>query len=161
MTDSSEPSTETAKRPQRRMVVEEDGPMKGWTRWHAENYGRFSDLIGPSWMRVGDDGKAVCRIPTEHRHANWQDYLHGGFLMAFIDQVLFAVAMPSLRTHSAVTLTCNTEFIGGGKVGTPLDGTGEIIKETGKTIFIRGELYQPDNLICAFSGVLRKFPRKS
>ncbi|MBZ6378179.1 hypothetical protein B5C34_01145 [Pacificimonas flava] len=154
----------STERTKRRTLVETEGPFEGWTRWHAENYNRFSDLIGPSWFKwdgggIGE-GKVVCRIPTEQRHANWQDYLHGGFLMAFIDQVLFAVAMPSLREHSAVTLTCNTEFVGGGKVGTPLDGSGEIVKETGKTIFIRGELYQPDNLICAFSGVLRKFPRK-
>lgn len=159
--------TEELKMPRekRRTVVEESGPMAGWTRWHAEDYGRWSDLMGPSWFKWSGgefgQGTVTCRLPTEKRHANWQDHLHGGFLMSFIDQVLFAVAMPSLQANSAVTLTCNTEFTGGGMVGEPIDGTGLIVKETGKTIFIRGELHQTDNLICTFSGVLRKFPRRT
>lgn len=152
-----------------KIITETDGPFAGWTRWHAEDEGRFSDLIGPSWFKIGEDGQAICRAPTENRHANLQGHLHGGYLMAFVDQVLFAVARPSLKTSFAVTLTCNTEFVGAGEVGAYLDGTGEIMKETGKTIFIRGELSQGGlegeggerRLLCTFSGVLRKFPRPS
>ena len=140
--------------------IETEGPFAGWTRWHAQDQQRFSDLIGPMWLRTEADGRVLCRAPTERRHSNGQDYLHGGYLMAFIDQVMFGVARPSLTDHFAVTLTCNTEFVGAGEVGVPLDGTGEIVHETQKTIFVRGELMQQDRIICTFSGALRKFPRR-
>ena len=150
------------------IITETEGPFAGWQRWHARDEGRFSDLIGPMWFRTDAGGRARCRAPTEPRHANMQGFLHGGYLMAFVDQVMFGIARGSLiGVARAVTLTCNTEFIGAGRVGVPLDGTGEIVKETGKTIFLRGELTQEDEeeesgerLICTFSGVLRKFPRK-
>lgn len=158
MTAGDERLTAAVMRP--KLITETEGPYAGWTRWHAEDQGRFSDLIGPSWFKTLDDGRAICRSPTEARHSNMQGFLHGGFLMAFVDQVLFAVARGSLKDSGAVTLTCNTEFVGTGKVGEPIDGVGEIMKETGKTIFIRGELLQGDDLVCTFSGVLRKFPRR-
>ena len=40
-----------------------------------------------------------------------------------------------------------------------VDATGEILKETGKMIFVRGLLRQGDHLVCSFTGTMRKVPR--
>jgi acyl-coenzyme A thioesterase PaaI-like protein len=85
--------------------------------------------------------------------------LHGGFLMSFIDMSMFAFIAPQLELMGAVTLSCATDFLGSGMVGQPIDATGEILKETGKMIFVRGLLRQGDNMVCSFTGTMRKIPR--
>ncbi len=137
-----------------------DGPYAGWQRWKGRHEKRFSDLIGHYYFR-DVDGRVECRMDTGMQHANGFGYLHGGFLMAFIDQVLFAVARPRLAFGGAVTMTCNTEFLGSAVPGTPLDGTGEILRETGKMLFIRGLLTQGGSNVCGFSGTLRKVQPKA
>ncbi|MEM8827681.1 MAG: hotdog domain-containing protein, partial [Pseudomonadota bacterium] len=71
-----------------------------------------------------------------------------------------ACARPALDGGPAVTLTCNTEFVGAGRFGTPVDGTGEIIRAARRTIFLRGLVTQEGETLCIWSGVLRKFGRR-
>lgn len=137
-----------------------EGPFAGWTRWSGIHPNRFSDLIGSHYYRMDDAGIVECAMPTEEKHLNGLGFLHGGFLMAFIDQTLFAIARPRLSaTVGAVTLSCDTHFLGAGVAGRIIHGTGEVLRETGKLLFIRGLLTQEGNSICAFTGTLRKVPR--
>jgi uncharacterized protein (TIGR00369 family) len=137
-----------------------EGPFAGWMQWRGSHLNRFSDLLGPHYWRVNDAGDVECAMPTEEKHMNGLGFLHGGFLMAFIDQVLFAIARPRLSpTVGAVTLSCDTHFLGSGVPGKRLEGTGEILRETGKLLFIRGLLTQDGNSVCAFTGTLRKVTR--
>lgn len=134
-----------------------EGPFTGWTRWRGHHRGRFTDLIGAHYIRVGEDGAVECAMPAEEKHLNGLGYLHGGFLMAFVDLVMFAIARPRLSaTVRAVTLSCDTHFLGSGVAGKNIHGSGEILRETGKMLFIRGLLTQEGNSVCAFTGTLRK-----
>ena len=137
-----------------------EGPFAGWTLWRGPRRNRFTDLIGPHYVRTGDEGAVECAMAAEEKHLNGLGYLHGGFLMAFIDQVMFAIARPRLSaTVGAVTLSCDTHFLGSGVAGKNIHGTGEILRETGKMLFIRGLLTQDGNSVCAFTGTLRKVTR--
>jgi acyl-coenzyme A thioesterase PaaI-like protein len=139
----------------------EDGPFKGWMRWRDMDQGRFSDTIGPVYFRAREDGTVEAAAETGRQHSNLQDMLHGGYIMAFIDQVLFAVAGPRLQKQRAVTLTCNTEFLGVGRPGDVLTAHGEVTRETGRLLFLRGLVEQGGNPIASFSGVLRKVTPRS
>jgi len=132
-----------------------DGPFKGWRRWSQLDADSFQSLVGPVYFRAGADGSVECRSPTETKHRNNQGRLHGGYVTTFIDMALFAIAAPALTAHRAVTLTLNTEFLGAGVPGMDIYATGEITRETGKLIFLRGLVTQ-DGPIASFSGVLRK-----
>jgi uncharacterized protein (TIGR00369 family) len=137
-----------------------EGPFAGWLQWRGLHRNRFSELLGAHYYRVREDGAVECAMPTEERHLNGLGFLHGGFLMAFIDQTMFAIARPHLSpTVGAVTLSCDTHFLGSGVAGKTILGTGEIMKETGKLLFIRGLLSQEGNSVCAFTGTLRKVTR--
>lgn len=139
-----------------------EGPFAGWTQWRGLHRNRFSELIGAHYYRTREDGSIECAMPAEEKHLNGLGYLHGGFLMAFIDQVMFAIARPRLSaTVGAVTLSCDTHFLGSGVAGKNIHGTGEILRETGKLMFIRGLLTQGDNSVCAFTGTLRKVTRQA
>ena len=136
-----------------------EGEFEGWYIWHRENEGRFSDLLGNFYFRRMPDRTIQARMATDKRHSNGHGFLHGGFLMSFVDMAMFAFIAPQLENSGAVTLSCATGFLGAGIVGEPIDATGEILKETGKMIFVRGLLKQGDAVVCSFTGTMRKVPR--
>ena len=143
----------------------EEGPWKGWKAWHTKPEGRFVDGLGDVYYRdePGADGKPgiLTCIETSRKHANGLGFLHGGFLMAFVDVTMFATIRHSLQQSAGVTLQCSTDFIGAGVIGKPLEGRGHVVKETGKLCWVAGTLMQDDGatLISQWHGILRKVPR--
>ncbi len=137
-----------------------DATDDGWIRWEGKA-ARFGEMLGGHWHRVVD-GVGELRADPEDRHLNNNGFLHGGYLMSIADQALFTIARGRLsREVGAVTLTCNSEFLGAGVAGKPIFATGEVLRETGKMLFIRGLLSQAGEPILAFSGTLRKVPRRA
>ena len=64
----------------------------------------------------------------------------------------------------AVTLELSTQFIGAGRLDEPLDAVVEIMRETRRLLFLRGEVVQGDDdshLVAAFSGLVRKPSRRA
>jgi acyl-coenzyme A thioesterase PaaI-like protein len=60
----------------------------------------------------------------------------------------------------AVTLELSTQFVGAGKVDRPLDAVVELVRETGRMMFLRGMVVQEDDTVASFSGIVRKARRK-
>lgn len=142
-----------------------DGPWAGWKAWHARPEGRFVDGLGDVYYRTrqtdaGGPGFETA-IETGRRHANGLGFLHGGFLMAFVDVTMFAAIRHLLDQSAGVTLQCSTDFIGGGHVGRVLEGRGHVVRETGRLVWVAGTLSQDDgaHLVCQWHGILRKVPR--
>ena len=72
---------------------------------------------------------------------------------------LFAAARMHgiIEAGTAVTLDLSVQFIGAGRVGEPLDLVLEILRETGRLIFMRGIAEQEGGaVVAAFSGTVRK-----
>jgi len=94
----------------------------------------------------------------EHRHTNLQEMIHGAATLALIDIALFA-AVHTLGNGEAgpsVTLELSTQFVGAGKPELPLDAVTEIVRETGRMVFLRGQVVQDDHIVAGFSGIVRK-----
>jgi uncharacterized protein (TIGR00369 family) len=137
-----------------------EGPFAGWMRWRDEPNGRFSDIaLGQFYFRDEDQNKVRCRIDTGHRHTNNADFIHGGMMMAFADMAYFAVAWKLLEDVFAVTLSATFEFVGAAKPGEPIDAVGEILKETGKLIFVHVRMEQNGQLVATTTATLRKLSR--
>ena len=136
-----------------------DGPNAGWTRWRRDPDGRFASLLGDFFFRQGPDGSVECKMETDRRHSNGLGYIHGGFIMSFIDMAMFAFIFRQLENHAAVTLSCATDFLSAGIVGKPIEATGEILKETGKMLFVRGLVKQDGVNVASFTGTMRKIAR--
>lgn len=137
----------------------EDGPDAGWYQWHRDADGRFQSMLGALLFRADAGGQVHCRIATERKHSNGMGYLHGGFIMSFIDMAMFTIIFAQLEKSSAVTLSCATDFLTAGIVGEPLEASGEILKETGKMLFVRGLVTQRGENVASFTGTMRKVPR--
>ncbi len=115
-------------------------------------------MLGDFFFREGTRG-VECRMETARKHSNGLGYLHGGFIMSFIDMAMFAFIFRQLENSAAVTLSCATDFLSAGIVGKPIEAHGEILKETGKMLFVRGLVTQDGVNLASFTGTMRKIPR--
>ncbi|ANY20770.1 Thioesterase superfamily protein [Tsuneonella dongtanensis] len=134
----------------------EDHP--GWYTWNILDETRFNHAVmGPLILRIEGD-KCRVRMQPERKHSNLQDMIHGGVTLSLIDVSMFA-GMRTLTDNEgarAVTLELSTQFIGAGAMDKPLDSVVEVLKETRRTVFMRGIVEQDDVLIASFSGLVRK-----
>lgn len=143
-------------------AVVEEGPWQGWKLWHAQPEGRFVDGLGAIYYRqqpTAANGPGILTaIETGRQHSNGLGFLHGGFLMAFVDVTMFATIRHLLAQSAGVTLQCSTDFIAAGAVGPPLEGRGHVVRETGRLVWVAGTLTQDDGakLVCQWHGILRK-----
>jgi uncharacterized protein (TIGR00369 family) len=142
--------------------VFEHGPCPdnpGWNRWDLKDETLFNGAVmGKLITRVDADGKARLRMFPERRHMNLQGVIHGAVTLSLIDIALF-VTMHRIGTGNAgpsVTLELSTQFVGAGDANRPLDAVTEIVRETGKLVFIRGMVVQGEETVAGFSGIVRK-----
>ena len=145
--------------------VFEHGPdpdNPGWHHWNLKDETLFNGAVmGKLITRVDADGKARLRMFPERRHSNVLDAVHGGVTLALIDIAMFATMRTLLESDAAgsVTLDLSTQFIGAGMLGQPLDGVAEVLRETGRLVFLRGLVVQGEgdsHIVLSFSGTIRK-----
>ena len=137
----------------------EDEPgQPGWKRWQFRDATRYNAFLEPLLVKV-EDGIARVRMVPRREHSNMRDQVHGGALLGFMDVALFAASrgFGVLSAGGAVTLDLSAQFIGGGRIGTPLEARIELLRETGRMLFLRGLIVQEgEPTIASFTGTLRK-----
>ena len=138
-------------------VYDDDPELPGWKRWQFRDATRFNAFIEPLHVRV-DDGIARVRMLPRRDHSNMRDHVHGGALLGFMDVALFAAArgFAVLGAGGAVTVDLSAQFIDGGAIGLPLEARIELLRETGRMLFLRGLIVQEERTIASFTGTLRK-----
>lgn len=138
----------------------------GWISWNLKDQTRFNAFIQPLSVRVETstpDGRPCARVrmlPTR-KHSNLGNNVHGAVTLALVDVALFAAAhqFGSLNAGHSVTLDLSTQFIGAGRIDEPLDAVVELVRETGRLIFLRGLVVQGDgdsHIVLSFAGTIRK-----
>lgn len=138
--------------------VKADAGQPGWFVLEALPGGHFVDLFGTLRFRAETAEKARIRVETGLAKGNVLGTTHGGFLLAFVDQVLFVgpafLGIPNAL--GGVTVDCSAQFLRPGSIDLPLDAVVEVLRETGRMIFMRGLLEQNGQTLLAFSGTIRK-----
>ncbi len=127
----------------------------------------FEDHTGPFYFRIEGDatraGSVHCVLPTAERHGNYAGGVHGGAILTFADYALCLVAGRAAdsgtNTSFAMTVSIAVEFLDSGRIGLPLEATGEPLQVTGRMAFARGTVTQADKTIALWSGVCRHVPR--
>ncbi|MEO1648943.1 MAG: PaaI family thioesterase [Pseudomonadota bacterium] len=131
---------------------------EGWRSWTLKDHTRYNTFVLGE-LRVRKEGE-TCRLrmfPQRH-HTNAADNIHGGTTLGLIDIALFAT-MHLCGTGDAgasVTVELSTQFVGAGDPTKPLDAVTEIVQETGRMLFTRGQCVQGDKVIASYSGIVRK-----
>jgi acyl-coenzyme A thioesterase PaaI-like protein len=143
----------------RGFISEPDPDNPGWLTWQLLDERRFNgQVLGKMIVRKESDTTARLRMFPGIKHSNLANNVHGGVTLAFIDVSLFGASrmFGLIEAGTAVTLDLSTQFIGAGAIDIPLEAQVELIKETGRLLFLRGLVLQGDNRIAAFAGTIRK-----
>ena len=127
----------------------------------------FEDHTGPFYFRIEGDARKAgaihCALPTKARQANYAGGVHGGAILTFADYALCLVAGRAADggTNSAfaVTVSIAVEFLSAGRIGPPLEASGEPLQVTGRLAFARGSITQEGKTIALWSGVVRHVAR--
>lgn len=140
-----------------KFVFEDDPDLPGWKRWWLPDPERYNAFLGPLSVKVEGEIARVRMIPKTV-HSNLRGHVHGGALLGFIDVALFAAARAfgSLSAGVASTLDLSTQFIAGGDPEQPIEARIELLRETGRLIFLRGLVVQGEVIVASFTGTLRK-----
>jgi acyl-coenzyme A thioesterase PaaI-like protein len=118
---------------------------------------RFNGALGRMIVQPAGPNRGRVRILPEHGQSNLGDAVHGGAILSLIDVALFAGGhMAGMSDTDAVTLDLQTHFIAAGRLGVPLDAEVELLRETGRLVFLRGTVVQGEETVAAFGGTLRK-----
>lgn len=143
-----------------------DTEHPGWMLWSMRDPGRFNEVVGPLRVRSEGEGRARCRLFIQPHHSNLNDVIHGAALLSLIDTGVFAASHvihlqedPQYRGRDAVTLDMSVQFLAPGKMDQSIDMTAELLKETGRLLFVRGVLEQGDHKVASYSATLRKIER--
>jgi uncharacterized protein (TIGR00369 family) len=127
----------------------------------------FEDHTGPFYFRIEGDGARAgsvhCVLPTAERHGNYAGGVHGGAILAFADYALCLVAGRAAdggtNTSFAMTVSIALQFLDAGRIGLPLEASGQPLQVTGRMAFARGSITQHGKTIALWSGVCRHVPR--
>lgn len=149
-----------------RFRYEPDEANPGWFVWAPRDHHGFAYVLGPMRVRVeeGPDGKPRLRLRMDPvgSHSNMLGTVHGGATLTLIDIALFAAIRLVLNGDGdgAVTLDLSTQFFGAGHAGEPLDAVVEVLRETGRLVFLRGLTEQGGQSLVAFSATVRKASKR-
>ena len=114
-------------------------------------------------LRREADSRVRARLlDVSQRQSNEQGNVHGGAILTLIDVGIFMTARLVIgeAVNGSVTLDLHNQFIGAGQIGQPLDVLTEVLRETGRMIFLAGKVEQGDHLVSSFMATLRKPSRK-
>ncbi len=130
---------------------------EGFCLWRPAT-GGFIDIYGPVRVRTEGPATARCRVETGPARANIIGAIHGGFILAYVDQAVFCgpFLLGRLSRGGAVTLSANVTFIAPGTIDRPLDAVVEIVGESGRMMFLRGLMEQDGRTVASFEATLRK-----
>ncbi len=136
----------------------DDPDHPGWSRWTINDSTRFNSVFGPLSVRV-EDGLARVRFSPAQIHTNLRGHIHGGALLGFIDMAIFAAgrSFGVLTAGQAATLDLATQFIAGAPLDQgPVEARVELLRETGRLLFLRGLIVQGEAVIVSFTATIRK-----
>lgn len=110
-----------------------------------------SDQLGRAWLDV------------DERHSNRNGLLHGGIIAMLLDAACGFTASMRLGEGKAltplVTVTLNTAFIAGARIGSRVTATGYPAGGGKKIAFVNGEMRDDEGrLIATAQGVFKKTP---
>jgi acyl-coenzyme A thioesterase PaaI-like protein len=138
----------------------------GWLSWNIIDQRRFNALIEPLMVRIEPAQtqgmpRGRLRMVPGIQHSNLGDAVHGAVILGLIDISLFAIPIQHglLGDGFSVTLDLNTQFVGAGRLGEPLDCVTEVVRSTRRLLFVRGLVVQgpaDSHIVASFSGTVRK-----
>jgi len=106
---------------------------------------------GLEFRKISND-EYEFKTEIQDYHINAGGVTHGGFIMSMLDSGM-GTAAHQIIDGKAVTISLNTNFIGGSKAGDKIIGFAKIKKKTRSLIFMYGYLKCEDKLLASAEGI--------
>ncbi len=117
--------------------LSDDPRLEGYLTLHGKD--PYEQANGPYYWKVDPDGTIKCAFIAQRKALNGDNMLHGGSLMGFADFAIFRFSEP--YRDNAVTLNFDCDFTAPAFEGDFIECTGDIIRNTGGFIFLRGDVF--------------------
>ena len=144
------------------MDIAPPNELADWEKWAFDE--PFEDMAGPFFYKRLPSG-FVSAFKVEPKHLNGGGAIHGGMLMTFADYSLFTIAKTELEDTPSVTVALNGDFTAAGPSQGIIYASGEVIRETGSMIFVRGTINADDPVngttLLSFSGIVKKLKKRA
>ncbi|MBF2755539.1 MAG: PaaI family thioesterase [Gammaproteobacteria bacterium AqS3] len=129
---------------------------EGWSHYSRD---QFENHLGPLFYRVDRErSRLLAMMHIGEHHYNGIGTVHGGVTMTMADYALCLVAFLSPNAMAgAVTVNMKVDFIGGARNCDTLRAEAELVHETGKLMFGRGQIETDSGPIAVFSGCVKPY----
>lgn len=134
------------------LALDPDLRAAGWAPIPEED--PFIGLIGPCWGRM-QDGVLQYAFVAEKRHCNRSGIVHGGMVLAFIDQSVGTTAWELNGRAPQVTIDLNTHFIGAVRPGDFVEAQCRILNRTRSLLFVSATLTVAERIVASASGIYK------
>jgi uncharacterized protein (TIGR00369 family) len=115
---------------------------------------------GPLYLHRGKDGP-VFGFRVRPSHCNPMGVCHGGWIATMMDMILPLtprVTEPDLAERFMLTVNLSVDYLGGARLGTWVEGRAQILRRTGRMVFLQGLLEADGEPVARGSGVFRLGP---
>lgn len=132
-------------------------PPEGFRELRME--GGFIGHNGPFFIRREEDDLAFGFRVAAH-HCNPFGTCHGGWIASAMDMVLPLTARlrGGLENNFLFTVSMTLDYLGAANLGDWVEGRGEILRLTGRMVFVQGILTIDGDPCARGSGVFRRGP---
>lgn len=131
------------------------GVPEGFTR--VDVGGEYIRANGPLWIARTD---RVFRLGfrVERRHSNGMRICHGGMIATFCDMLLPMAArngVEALGSNYLPSINLQVDFIGPAMIGAWVEGEAQVLRSTGRMVFMQGLVRSDGVLVARTSGLLK------
>lgn len=131
-------------------------PPAGWALFDVRGTGTWAEQWEPiAYQSVGSD-RITFRLVLRPGHGNRLGGVHGGFLAGLGEHCLGMLAEARTPRLDTVTISVAFDYPSGAVTTLPLDGEVELLRETGRMMFVRLLIRQEERVVLSGSGTLRK-----
>jgi len=115
----------------------------------------FLVTTGPLYVKY-HDGQANLGLRVEEKHCNIAMICHGGMLMTFADMQLGVGSQVAQKLHKFLpTMHMSCDFVAPAPLGSWLEGTTTVIKQTRKSLFATCIVTADDETVFSASGIMK------
>ena len=131
-------------------------PPAGWSLFDLRGTGTWPEHWEPVAYRSLRDGCYALRVPLQPQFGNRLGGVHGAFLAGLGEHCLGVPYNAAGLGSGNVTVSLAFDYPAGATTALPLDGEVELLRETGRMMFLRLLFRQGDDVVLSGTGTLRK-----
>ena len=129
-----------------------------WQLFDFRGTGTWPELWPPvEWRAVSSSRILFSSTPCD-RSVNRYNMVHGAFLAGYSENCACLFLMDRFGQQCGITISLALSYPGSARGGLMLEGEADLIRETGKLMFVRLTVLQGGETVIFGDSIIRKLP---